>query len=238
MAASSAFKGIREGQETRGGRLALIDQSFLRLNELVQTIDYVNYELFNWWYQLAKVRYTEHHYAKSLGKNAATELISLTQDDYIDGSEVRVIAGKTLPEDRQFKYEQAQGDVEKGLLSPVDYFETAGYDAPSDKAKNRVVYDLNKPFAVGIPDAEMAKIAPKPAEEPPKLSMNYVDLPPDGKVQFAAKAGIQLNPQIVVAEEMAKANAAKTAEKNKMDLAHKSLEMKANQPKPVAPAKK
>ena len=30
MAASSAFKGIREGQETRGGRLALIDQSFLR----------------------------------------------------------------------------------------------------------------------------------------------------------------------------------------------------------------
>jgi hypothetical protein len=238
MAASSAFKGIREGQETRGGRLALIDQSFLRLNELVQTIDYVNYELFNWWYQLAKVRYTEHHYAKSLGKNAATELISLTQDDFLDGSEIRIIAGKTLPEDRQFKYEQAQGDVEKGLLSPVDYFETAGYDAPSDKAKNRVVYDLNKPFAVGIPDEEMAKIAPKPVEEPPKLSMNYIDLPPDGKVQMAAKAGIQLNPQILVAEEIADRNEKKAAEKNKMDLAHKSLEMKANQPKPAAPIKK
>lgn len=234
MAASSAFKGIREGQETRGGRLALIDQSFLRLNELVQVIDYCNYELFNWFYQLSKVRYTEHHYAKSLGKNAATEMITLTQDDFIDGSEIRVIAGKTLPEDRQFKYEQAQGDVERGLLSPTDYFETAGYDSPSDKAKNRVVYDLNKPFAVGIPDEEMAKIAPKPVEEPPKLSMTYADLPPDGKVQMAAKAGIQLNPAIVVAEEMNKRADKKSEQESKMELSRKQLEMKANM-KPTQP---
>jgi len=226
MAASSAFKGIREGQETRGGRLALIDQSFLRLNELVQVIDYVNYELFNWFYQLAKVRYTEHHYAKSLGKSAAIELITLVQDDFEDGSEVRIISGKTLPEDRQFKYEQAQGDVEKGLLSPVDYFETAGYDSPSDKAKNRVIYDLNKPFAVGIPDAEMEKIAPKPVEEPPKLSIKYEDLPPDGQVQLAAKAGIQLDPKILVAEKIADRQEKQNESKNKLELEHKKVEMK------------
>ena len=215
MAASSAFKGIREGQETRGGRLALIDQSFLRLNELVQVIDYVNFELFNWFYQLAKVRYTEHHYAKSLGKAEAIEILTLMQDDFQDGSEVRVIAGKTLPEDRQFKYEQAQGDVDRGLLSPTDYFEIAGYDSPSDKAKNKVVYDMNKPFAVGIPDEELAKIAPKPEEDTPKLSLKYDDLPPDGKIQLAAKAGITLNPQIVVAEEMKKHSDARTVENNK-----------------------
>lgn len=215
MAASSAFKGIREGQETRGGRLALIDQSFLRLNELVQVIDYVNYELFNWFYQLAKVRYTEHHYAKSLGKADAIEILTLIQDDFQDGSEIRIMAGKTLPEDRQFKYEQAQGDVEKGLLSPTDYFEAAGYDSPSDKAKNRVIYDMNKPFAVGIPDEELAKIAPKPVEEPPRLSLKYEDLTPDGKVQMAAKAGITLNPQLVVAEAMKKNADAKTVEISK-----------------------
>jgi Mg2+ and Co2+ transporter CorA len=237
MAASSAFKGIREGQETRGGRLALIDQSFLRLNELVQTIDYLNYELFNWFYQLAKVRYTEHHYAKSMGKAAAIEILTLIQDDFQEGAEIRVIAGKTLPEDRQFKYEQAQADVEKGLLSPVDYFEVAGYDAPAEKAKNRVVYDLNKPFAVGIPEEEMAQIAPKPPEEPPKMTMNYVDLPPDGKVQFAAKAGIELNPEIVVAEEIAKREDAKATERNQNDLANRSLEMKAKEPK-AKPKKK
>ncbi len=214
MAASSAFKGIREGQETRGGRLALIDQSFLRLNELVQVIDYVNYELFNWFYQLAKVRYTEHHYAKSMGKNAAIELLTLVQDDFQDGSEVRIIAGKTLP--------------------PPDYFEAAGYDDPSGKAKNRVVYDMNKPFAVGIPDEELKKIAPKPVEEPPKLSIKYEDLPPDGKVQLAGKAGIILNPQIVVAEEIADRNAKKDEQKAKVELEHKKIEMKNMKPEPVA----
>lgn len=224
MAASSAFKGVREGQETKGGRLGLIEQSFLRLNELVQVVDYVNYELFNWFYQLAKVRYTEHHYAKTLGHDKALEIITLIQDDFENGSEVRVIGGKTLPEDRQFKYEQAQTDVKDGVLSPVDYFEVAGYDSPAEKAKNRVTYDLNKPFAVGISEDELAKIAPKNDGEPPKLSMNYTDLPPDGKVQMAAKAGIQLNPEIVVAEELQKVN-------------DKRVEIENKKKEPVAPKK-
>lgn len=64
MAASSAFRGEREGQETKAGRLALIQQSFLRLNELVQVVDYLYYEMFSWSAQLAKTRYTEYHYAK------------------------------------------------------------------------------------------------------------------------------------------------------------------------------
>lgn len=202
MAASSAFRGVREGQETRGGRLALIDQSFLRLNELVQVIDYVNNELFNWFYQLAKVNYTEHHYAKTLGYDRATEVLTLTQDDFEDGTEVRVIPGKTLPEDRQFKYEQAQKDFELGVLSPVDYLTIASYDNPSEKARNKVIYEINKPFAVGISPEELQQIAPPPApaEDAPKTSIAYMDLPPDGKVQLAAKAGIQLDPQVVVAE--------------------------------------
>lgn len=227
MAASSAFKGIREGQETRGGRLALIDQSFLRLNELVQVIDYVNYELFNWFYQLAKVRYTEHHYSKSMGKAAAVEIIDLIQDDLEDGSEIRIIGGKTLPEDRQFKYEQAQADVQAGLLSPVDYFETAGYDAPVEKAKNRVVFDMNKPFAVGLTEQELDVIAPEPPEEPPKLSIAYTDLPPDGKVQLAAKAGITLDPEIVVAEAVNNMAIKKADADNKNNLARENLKVKA-----------
>lgn len=204
MAASSAFKGNREGQETKGGRLALIEQSFLRLNEMVQLIDYVSYEMFNWFYQLAKVKYTEHHYAKTMGKEQAVELLTLMQDDFEDGSEVRVIGGKTLPEDRQFKYEQAQADVQNGIISPVDYLEVAGYDSPQEMAKNRVVFDLNRPIAVGITPEELQQLSPENTGEAPKLSLSYSDLPPDGQVQLAAKAGIQLDPQILVAEKMKK----------------------------------
>ena len=221
MASAAAFRGIREGQETRGGRLALIDQSFLRLNELVQVIDYVNNELFNWFYQLAKVNYTEHHYAKSLGVDRATEIMTIMQDDFEDGTEVRVIAGKTLPEDRQFKYEQAQKDLELGVLSPVDYLQTAGYDTPAEKARNKVIYDINKPFAVGISQEELAEIVPPPSVMPeaPKTSIKYEDLPPDGQLQLAAKAGLTLNPQMVTAEALHKKQNSDTMKKERPPMA-------------------
>ena len=204
MAASSAFRGEREGQETRAGRLALIQQSYLRLNELVQVVDFAAHEMFSWGMQLAKTRYTEYHYAKWMGKEDAQETIELIQDDFETGSEIQIIAGKTLPRDDEFRFEQAQNDVAAGLLSPVDYFDVAGYENPEVKAKNRVIYDLNKPYAVGMTEEEMAKVAPsEPTEEPPKLSISYTDLPPDGQIQMAAKAGITLNPELIMAERAA-----------------------------------
>lgn len=201
MAASSAFRGEREGAETKAGRLALIDQSYLRLNELVQTVDYLNYELFNWFYQLAKVRYTEHHWAKDLGQDNALAIMSLIQDDFENGTEIRIIGGKTLPEDRQFKYEQAQEDVKNGLLSPTDYFEVAGYTQPNDKAKNRVMYNLNPALAVGLTPEEMQQYAPQTQPEPPSRSISFKDLPIDGQMQLAQQAGITLNPQMLVMKE-------------------------------------
>lgn len=155
MAASSAFKGEREGQETKAGRLALIQQSYLRLNELVQVVDYVYREMFCWSMQLAKTRYTEPHYAKWMGKEGARQTIELIQHDIEEGSEVTVIAGKTLPKDDEFKFEQAQNDVEKGFISPVDYLEIAQYDNSKELAKNAVLYQQNPMSAVGLDQSQM-----------------------------------------------------------------------------------
>jgi len=203
MAASSAFRGEREGQETKAGRLALIDQSYLALNELVQVVDYVSYELFNWFYQLAKVKYTENHTAKLLGTDKSVQLIMLMQDDFQEGTEVKVIAGKTLPQDRQFKYDQAQVDAEKGFISPVDYLEIAGYDNPTEKAKAAQAFMLNAPMAAGLTPEEIAEMAPpEKNENPPSASISFKDLPPDGKVQLAQQAGIELNPMLLVAMQM------------------------------------
>lgn len=160
MAASSAFRGEREGQETKAGRLALIQQSFLRLNELVQLVDFMSGEVFSWFYQLAKTRYTEYHYAKWIGKNEALEILDLIQDDFETGSEVQVIPGKTLPEDAEFRFERAQADVAAGIISPVDYLEEAGYMNPKDMARNAVLYKQNPAAAVGITPAQM----PLPAQ--------------------------------------------------------------------------
>lgn len=180
MAATSAFKGEREGQETKAGRLALIQQSYLRLNELVQVVDYVFHEVFSWGMQLSKTRYTEYHYAKWMGEEGAREVIELIQDDFETGSEITIIAGKTLPVDDEFKFEQAQNDVLNGFISPVDYLKIAQYDNPKELAKNAVLYKQNPaeaagldmgnmplPFAPGsatLPQIE--KLAPPPANLP------------------------------------------------------------------------
>lgn len=150
MAATSAFRGEREGQETKAGRLALIQQSYLRLNELVQVVDFVSHDLFSWFYQLAKTRYTEYHYAKWMGEEDAQETIELIQDDFQTGSEVTIISGKTLPQDNEFKFEQAQNDVAAGYISPLDYLKIAQYDDPRQLAQNAIMYQQNPMAAVGL----------------------------------------------------------------------------------------
>jgi hypothetical protein len=171
MAASSAFRGEREGQETKAGRIALIEQSFLRLNELVQTVDYVMQELFTWWMQLMKVKYTERHYIKEFGPDQAVEIMELTRNDIEDGIEVRVIPGKMLPEDKQFMYERAQTDFQAGLLSPIDYMTEAGYQNPKELAKNSLEFQQNPMKVLGmeepmIPGQPMQPPAVPPAQIP------------------------------------------------------------------------
>lgn len=205
MAASSAFRGEREGTETKAGRLALIQRSASRLEELTQVVDYLHTELFNWCYQLAKLNYTERHYAKTLGEGDAMRIIELQQDDLDDGSEIRVIPGQTLPEDQTFKYERAQADIDAGRISPIDYFRESGYQNPVDLAKNAELYKINPIKAAGVSDEELAEYAPPeqgPSEEikPPSISISYKDLPPEGQVQLAALAGIQLSPESVEAQ--------------------------------------
>lgn len=203
MAATSAFRGVREGQETKAGRLALIQQSFLRLNELVQVNDFVAQEMFSWALQLAKTRYTEPHYAKWVGKEGAREVIDLMQDDLENGLEAKVIAGKSLPIDDEFRFEQAQVDFKQGALGLTDYLEAGNYDDPKTKAQNAVKYHLAPVVATGISEQDAAALKPKPEEKPPSVSIGYSDLPPDAQLQLLAKIGIQANPAILIAEKMA-----------------------------------
>lgn len=229
MAASSAFRGEREGQETKAGRLALIQQSYLRLNELVQVVDYVSSELFGWFYQLAKTRYTEYHYAKWIGKEEATEVLDLIQDDFETGSEIQVVPGKTLPVDAEFRFERAQNDVKEGIISPVDYMEEAGYTNPKDLAKNAVAFKLNPAVSVGITPEEMAQLQPEVKEEkPPNVSISYADLPPDAQVQLLAQINIQADPEILIAEKIADREKGNREMNDKKELATQTLQAKSN----------
>lgn len=205
MAASSAFRGERDGTETKAGRLALVQQSYLRLNELVQVVDYVSKEIFDWGMQLSKTRYTEYHYAKWMGKEGAREVIELIQDDFETGSEVTIIAGKTLPVDDESRFEQAQNDVKEGYISPVDYLQIAKYDNAKELSKNAVMYHLSPVAAVGMTPEELAKIPPPLPVTTMKESVAFDDLPPVAKVQVLGRMGIQVTEQQIVQEGVASA---------------------------------
>lgn len=200
MAASSAFKGQREGQETRAGRLALIQQSFLRLNELVQVGDYVSKEIFDWGMQLAKTRYTEYHYAKWIGKEDASEFIEIIQDDFDTGTEVKIIAGKTLPEDDEFRFLQAQTDVKDGFISPIDYLRIAKYNDSERLAKNAFLYKVSPYSQFDISDEERAKIPPPLPQSTLREQIAFTDLPPEAKVQFLERMGITVTQDQITNE--------------------------------------
>ncbi len=237
MAASSAFRGEREGQETKAGRLALIQQSFLRLNELVQLGDYVSKEIFEWGMQLAKTRYTEYHSTELVNKEGQREAIELIQDDIEIGNKVTIIPGKSLPVDDEFKFEQAQNDVKEGFISPVDYLEIAKYDNSKELAKNAVEYKINPVVAVGISEEEMAKLQPQKTEEkPPNVSINYADLPPDAQAQLLSKIGIQADPTLLTAEKISENESKKkdfglkeNAQAHSQTMAEKSHELSVEQ---------
>lgn len=204
MAASSAFRGEREGQETKAGRLALIQQSFLRLNELVQLGDYISKEIFDWGMQLAKTRYTEYHSIEMENKEGDREAIELIQDDIEIGNKVSIIAGKSLPVDDEWKFEQAQNDVKEGYISPPDYLEIAKYDNSKELSKNAVTFKINPVVSVGITPEEMQTLQPPQSEEkPPNVSINYADLAPDAQEQLLQKIGIKSDPALLMAEKVA-----------------------------------
>lgn len=200
MASTSAFRGERQGQETRAGRLALVQQSYLRLNELVQMGDYVTKEIFEWGMQLAKTRYTEYHYAKWTGKEDASEFIEIIQDDFETGTEVKVIAGKTLPEDDEYKFEQAQNDVKGGYISPIDYLRIAKYNDYQRLAKNAFLYKVSPFSQFDITDEERMKIPPPLPQSTLREQIRFEELPPAGKVQFLGRMGITVTEEQITQE--------------------------------------
>lgn len=200
MAATSAFKGQQEGIETKAGRLALIQQSYLQLNELVQVVDYVSKEMFDWGMQLCKTRYTEYHAISVQDDQNKKQVIELIQDDFATGNEVVIIPGKTLPQDDESKFEQAQSDVKAGYISPIDYLKIAKYDNATGMAKNAFLYKVSPFSQFDITDEERQKIPPPVPQSRLAEKIDYNELPAAAKVQFLGRMGIQVTEQQILAE--------------------------------------
>lgn len=89
--------------------------------------------------------------------------------------------------------------VEKIKLAVVEAMKDAGAVGP--EAEQKQVDTTKLGVVEAMKDLGMANIKQEKQPERNKVSISYKDLPPEGQVQAAAQAGIQVNPQSVVKKE-------------------------------------
>ncbi len=163
--------------ESATGRAILREGNIIRLDEVLDLVEFVGSELYNWWFQMIKVRYTESHFTKMIGKDKAQRVLDFMQDDLQEGIEIRIIPGQTLPDDKIFRAERAREDAKDGLIDLPTYLEAAGgYDNPEEIAKRAVMWKTN-PYSLIELDPEdieklkkaneiLAQVTPQAQEEP------------------------------------------------------------------------
>lgn len=159
MGTNATFRGDERGSETATGRAILREEGMSLLDEPGAFVDYMGQEIYDYMYQMIRVRYTESHLVKGLGKDRADETIELMQDDLQDGIELKIIPGQTLPEDKMYKAERAREDAEAGLIDIETYLEQAGgYDNPKETAKRAIMYKLNPLSVVTLGEEDVKKL--------------------------------------------------------------------------------
>ena len=158
FATQGIVRGEKEGRETASGRAMLREASMERRDETIDLIDYVTWELYNWWFQLMKLNYTEVHYVKPLGFKIAGQTIELMQDDLEDGIDIKIIPGQIVPDDKIYRQERAKEEVIAGLISPLDYYRETGRDNPDELYKRLVMFKINPMSLMEMSPEEMASL--------------------------------------------------------------------------------
>lgn len=155
---NDTFRGVREGQETAEGRAILREQALGRLDELITLVDSVYEDIYRWEFQMMKLKYTERHYVKAVGKSGAGRIFDILQDDLGDSLEIKVKPGQSLPEDRVFRSERAKEAFQAGTITPERYLEETGWENPSQLAKDALMFQQNPLSMVDMTEEDMARL--------------------------------------------------------------------------------
>ena len=90
----------------------------------------------NWFVQLMMVYYDEPHSASVLGKERATEYISLVNSDFTAKLLVGVKDGSMIPHDPVSERNEAVDLMTSGNLDPITFFDKLEFPNPREAAKN------------------------------------------------------------------------------------------------------
>lgn len=149
-------------------------------------------EVFNWAYQLYLV------YDEIFQDNATSVLPKI---------KISVKEGSLLPKDATTKANQAIELAAGGKMALIDLYKALEYPDPEKMAAN-VWLEINAPETLFPDDPRVQQVmqarqqaAQGGGAKPPSESINFKDLPPEGKAQMAKQAGIELSPESAAAHE-------------------------------------
>lgn len=141
--------------------------------------------------------------------------LQLAAEGQLPAVRISVKEGSMLPRDKVTLANQAVALAAKGMMAGVDVFRALDYPNAEELAVNAwleknapdLLYKDDPRVQAAVQRAAQSAIAMEQAKHPPEQpktpseSIAYKDLPPDGKVQLAAKAGIILHTEGVAAHE-------------------------------------
>ncbi len=157
--------------------------------------------IYNWWVQLLYV------YDPEFQNIQAPKIV------------VSVKEGSLLPQDSTTIASQAMELGVNGKMSLVDMYKRMEYPNPEEMAANAWL-EINAPSLLYANDprvAQAVQMMGQAQDKGPSKSISFKDLPPDGKVQLAGQAGINLTPETIVLDQMAQDAAKAKVETKKGD---------------------
>ena len=179
-----------EKEKTIGGKLITKGTDTDRIGGGVsEYLEQFADDIYNWFIQLLYV-YDEQYIGKPKPK-----------------VKVSVKEGSLLPKDSVTLANQAIELANAGKMALIDLYKQLDYPNPEELAAN-VWLESNAPEILFPNDQRIQQViqakqeaAANAAGKPPSESINFKDLPPEGKAQMAKQAGIELHPEAIAAHD-------------------------------------
>lgn len=149
--------------------------------------------------------------------NWCVQLMYVYDPEFADGQpkpklKISVKEGSLLPKDSTTIANQAIELSSAGKMSTIDLYKKLDYPNPEELAAN-VWLEVNAPDVLFEKDPRVQQVLQQRAQaqaaaaqtgiekKEPSKSINFKDLPPDGKAQLAKQAGIELHPEAIAAHD-------------------------------------
>ena len=143
--------------------------------------------------------------------NYAVQMIYVFDEKYTGQPhpkiKVTIKEGSILPKDAGSEAKEAMDLATKGKMALIDLYKKLEYPNPEEMAAN-VWLEANAPELLYGGDPRVAQAiqmkqqaAAGAAKDEPSKSINFKDLPPEGKAQLAAQANIHLHPEAIAAHD-------------------------------------